>query len=137
MLYVSVRGSRFTLLKRSRSQHEKRRRSIRNLGISEDDANRVGRARRLLPYVKVGRAIFQTAAPHDLHLYVRSRMPARDYEKQGQIGEGTFGTVSKAVHRPTGSVVAIKKIRRIGLSKGQKCRRCARSCCCRSCSTRT
>ena len=38
-------------------------------------------------------------------------MPARDYEKQGQIGEGTFGTVSKAVHRPTGSVVAIKKIR--------------------------
>ena len=45
------------------------------------------------------------------HLYVRSRMPARDYEKQGQIGEGTFGTVSKAVHRPSGSVVAIKKIR--------------------------
>ena len=38
-------------------------------------------------------------------------MPARDYEKQGQIGEGTFGTVSKAVHRPSGSVVAIKKIR--------------------------
>ncbi|KAL1495912.1 hypothetical protein AB1Y20_014555 [Prymnesium parvum] len=37
--------------------------------------------------------------------------PRADYDKIEQIGEGTFGVVSKAIHLPTQRVVAIKKLR--------------------------
>lgn len=38
------------------------------------------------------------------------------YDKQGLIGEGTYGAVYKAVHKETGRIVAVKKVR-IGESK--------------------
>ena len=40
------------------------------------------------------------------------RRPATDYEKQDKIGEGTFGTVHRAVVVATGKVVAIKKLKK-------------------------
>lgn len=33
------------------------------------------------------------------------------YEKGAHLGEGTYGSVVAAVHRPTGRRVAIKKVR--------------------------
>ena len=44
-------------------------------------------------------------------------MPVADYEKQGVLGEGTFGVVTKAVHSQTRAVVAIKKLRSRAFSK--------------------
>ncbi|CAG9464648.1 unnamed protein product [Pedinophyceae sp. YPF-701] len=34
-----------------------------------------------------------------------------EYEKLGRIGEGTYGVVYKARHRPTGRIVALKRVR--------------------------
>jgi cyclin-dependent kinase 7 len=45
-------------------------------------------------------------------------MPYEDYEKQGHLGEGTFGVVTKAVRRAGGEVVAIKKLRSRAAKEG-------------------
>jgi serine/threonine protein kinase len=44
-------------------------------------------------------------------LRVPSVRPAADYQKQAEIGQGTFGVVHKAIQNATGRVVAIKKLR--------------------------
>lgn len=43
-----------------------------------------------------------------------------EYEKLSVLGEGTYGTVIKSMHRPTGTIVAVKRIRELQESVNKK-----------------